>query len=830
MTMLRDVRYGLRVLIKSPGFLLVAVLSLALGIGANATIFTLINTVFLRPLPVENPSELMFIYGTDTSNNQNAVLGSFLPLSFPNYVDYRTQNDSFVDIAVYGFPSNVPVAAAGEKPAPAGAQVVSENYFSLLGVKPALGRAFLPVEGRDTGSSTVAVLHYKFWERRFGSNPAVVGSTIRVNGQPFVIIGVAPQGFDGTIGVIAPDMWTPVMSYPYVLAGVTFPGGPIEHNRRLLNFFMFGRLKPSVSAARAQAALQTIGLRLEKEYPNENKGRNVGMLPLNQATLPPQFRAIIARGSGVLMAIVGLVLLIACANVANLTMTRATARRREFTVRLALGGARWQLIRQLLIESVMIAVPGAALGLWVAVGGRSLIVSLLPAIVNPENLNMPMDTRVLAFTLALAFLSAMLFGILPALRASRSDLASDLKERMGTSGPVAGFGGRVKLRSLLVLFQVGLCVVALASAGLFIRSLANAQTIDLGFEHDKLVALQYNVTSNGYDQNRGKAYHRQILERLRATPGVAAVTLASTLPMNPGFQRSVFPEGQETSKDNRGVLVLTNIVGTGYLETLRIPLMRGRDFTEADREGQQKVAIINETMARRFWPNEDALGKRFRFFGDNDPHVVIGIARNAKYVFVGEDPQPMAYTPLEQQYTPAMALVVRTAGRPDALKTTIEREVRSIDPGIVLNNVQTVSDLLSASLTGPRVAATLLGVFGAMALVLAAVGIYGVMSYSVNLRSQEIGIRMAMGARRQDVQLMVLRQGMTIVLIGLACGLAIAAGISRLLSGLLYGVGTADVRAFASTAAVLLLVALIANYLPARRATRVDPIAVMRYE
>lgn len=508
-----------------------------------------------------------------------------------------------------------------------------------------------------------------------------------------------------------------------------------------------------------------------------------------------------------------------------MTVFHKTARRREFTVRLALGGVRSQLIRQLLIESLLVALPGGALALQAAAGGRDLIVSLLPAIVNPANLNMPIDGAVLAFTLALSIFSAILFGIAPALRASQSDLASDLKQRMGSGSP-----GRFKTRNLLVLFQVALSVVALASAGLFIRSLRNAQTIDLGFEHDKLVVVPYDVTSNGYDAARGRQYHRQVLERARTIPGVAAAAVASTAPLTPPFQRSVFPEGQENLTAKRGVLVFSNIIMPGYFETVRTPLVRGRDFTDADREGQQPVVIINEAMAKRFWPDQDALGKRFRFFGDNEPRTIVGIARNAKYVFVGEEPQSMAYTPLEQTYAPALALVVRTAGRPDAMKPVIEREVRSLDPDIALNNIQTASELLSTSLTGPSVAATLLSVFGSIALVLAAVGIYGVMAYSVNLRSQEIGIRMALGAERRNVLWMVLRQGMATVLIGLVAGLAAAMGISRLLSGLLYGVGAADAAAFLGTAAVLLFVALLANYIPARRATHVDPIQVMRYE
>jgi predicted permease len=825
MAILHDVRYGVRVLLKTPGFLLAAVISLALGIGANATIFTMINSLFLQPLPAEKPSELMFVYGTDT-NSQSSVLGTFMPVSYPNYLDYKNQNDVFTDLAIYDFPNVVNGSVAGEKPAPLNVQLVSPNYFSTLGLHALYGRTFLPDEGKDEGSSSVAVLDYKFWERRFAGNSGIINSTIRINGHPFTIIGVTPANFQGTISIIPPDIWAPVMSFPSVLTGAAFPGGKLDHNRRLLSFNMFGRLRPSVTMAQARVAMQTIGSRLEKEYPNENSGRNVAMLPLLQATIPPAFRAILVQGSVLLMAIVGLVLLIACANIANLMMARATARRREFSVRLALGSARSRLMRQLLIECLLIALPGGVLALGVAVGGRNLIVSMLPAAANPGNLNVAIDSSVLAFTLALCVLSAILFGVAPAFRASRSDLASDLKERSGT-GVV---GGRFNARSALVLFQVALSVVALASAGLFIRSLSNAQTVDLGFEHDRLVTLQYNVASNGYDESRGRAYHRQVVEHMRTLPGVASASIASTLPLTPGFQRSVFPEGQENVKNNRGVLVLTNIVAPGYFDAVRMPLLRGRDFTDQDRDGQRTVVVINETMAHRFWPNEDALGKRFKFFGDAEPRTIVGIVKTAKYIFVGEDPQPMAYTPLEQGYSPAMAVMVRTSGKPEALKSAMEREMKSLDPDIALANIQTVSDLLSASLTGSRVIATLLTVFGFVALVLAAVGIYGMMSYSVSLRSQEMGIRMALGAERQDVLLMVLRQGMRLVGIGLLSGLIVAAVISRLLSGLLYGVGTVDVRAFAATAGVLLLVALIANYMPARRATTFDPISVMRYE
>ncbi len=823
MTLPQDIRYGARILLKSPGFLIAAVLSLALGIGANTTIFTMVNSVFLQPLPVDKPSELMFVYGTDSSNTQN-VLGSFLPLSYPNYVDYRQQNDVFVDMGVYSFPLPVSLGG-GEEPTPLNAQLVSGNYFSLLGIRPALGRMFLPEEDRVLGASAVAVLNYQSWQRRFGGNAAVVGQTLRLNGHPFTVIGVAARGFEGTFGIISPDLWAPVMIHPDVVTG-EFPGGPLHQNRRLLFFSVFGRLKPAITMAQARAALQTIGKRLEHDYPNENSGRNIGMLPLTQATIPPVFRGILMQASALLMVIVGLVLLIACANIANLMMARATARRREFTVRLALGCTRSRLISQLLTESVLVALPGGLLAVLVAIGGRNFILWLLPAFANANNLNMPLDTTVLAFTFVLAIASGMLFGLMPSLRASKLDLVADLKERLGAAAP----HGRVGARSLLVFFQVALSVVALGSAGLFIRSLSNAQTIDVGFDHEHLVVVPYDVASNGYDEPRGRQFHHQVLERMRVLPGVSAVSLAVSPPLSPPFQRSVYPEGQQNASNNRGVLVFANNIAPGYFDTVHAPLVRGRNFTDADREGGMPVVIINEAMARRFWPDQDAIGKRFRFFGDQQVRTIVGIARNMKIIFVGEDPQPLAYVPLEQNYSPAVTLHVRTTGNPEGLKTTIERQMHALDRDIALGNISTGAELLSLSLWAPRMAAALLSVFGAMALALAAVGIYGVMSYSVNQRAPEIGIRMALGAQKRDVLGLVLRQGMLTVAVGLAVGLTVAMAISRLLSRLLYGVGTADLPTFAGTTAVLLLVSLIANYLPARRATTVDPVTVMRYE
>jgi predicted permease len=822
MSLSQDIRYGTRILAKSPGFVIAAVLSLAVGIGANTTIFTMVNAMFLQPLPVEKMSELMFVFGTD-ANNSNTILGSALPVSYPNFVDYRAQNDVFVDMGAYSFP--IPVSmGGGQKPTPISAQLVSGNYFSLLGVHVTVGRAFLPEEDQTPGARRVAVLNYKYWQRQFGGKTDVIGSTMRLNGEPFTVIGVAPAGFDGTIGVISPNLWIPVMSFPGVVADPV-PDTPLDKSRRYLFFNVFGRLKPSVTVAQARASLQTIGKRLEQEYPTDNKDRNVGLQPLQEATIPPAVRGIMLQGSVLLMVIVGLVLLIACANIANLMMARANARRREFTVRVALGSARSRLISQLLTESILVALPGGLLALLIAMQGRNLILSFLPSNF-PLNIDMAINFNVLAFTFAISIVSGVIFGLLPALRASNPDLVTELKERGGSFAPA----GRLNLRNILVFIQVALSVIALASAGLFIRSLQNAQNVDLGFDKDHLIVATYDLSSNGYEKGRGKQFHQMALDRLRTVPGVAAVSSAGNAPLTPAFQRSVFPEGRETAGNNSGVLVFSTSIVPGFFDTMRMPLLRGRDFTDLDREGGMPVVIVNDAMARKFWPGEEAIGKRFKFYGDTQYRTIVGISKTTKYVFIGEDPQSMAYVPLDQSYSAVMTVHVRAAGNPEAVKASVERELRGIDHDVAVASVLTGAELLNNSLFTQRMAATLLGIFGGIALVLAAVGIYGVMSYSVSQRAPEIGIRMALGAGRSEVLGMVLRQGMTVVLVGLFSGLLLAMGIGKLISRLLYGVGSTDLATFGTISLVLLAVAVVANYLPARRATTVDPVTVIRYE
>jgi predicted permease len=821
--LLQDLRYGVRVLVRSPGFTLVAVLSLALGMGANTAVFTLLYAVLLQPIPaVEEPSRLMALYTTDERNTGGFM--THLQTSYLNYKDYRDQNESFSALAAHQFATVSLVAGSGPAEQVVGL-TVSGNYFDVLGVKPRLGRFFLPDEDRARGLYPVVVLSHGCWQRRFGGDPSIVGKTISMNGTAFTVVGVAGEEFRGTTGLFAPEFWVPIAMGKQVYTGV-FRDWLEE--RRPLFFDVIGRLKPGVSQEQALANVKGIASRLEQEYPTPNKGRNATLLPLTQATMPPAFRSQVTAAGGLLMVVVGLVLLIACSNVANLLVFRASARRKEIAIRLSMGAGRRRMVRQLVTESLLLGLLGGALGLLVARWGLDLLWAARPPFLGQNLVQPTMNVAVLGFTVVLSLLTGLLFGLVPALQASRPKLSAELKNEVQT----IGHGPRqFSLRNLLVVAQVALSLVALIGAGLFIRSLQNAQEIDPGFVTDHLAAVTFDVGAAGYDAARGEAFQRQIIERVEALPGVQAASFASILPLaGGGMMRSVFPEGRDEAASQSGILVPYNVIGRGYFETLGVQLVRGRAFTEADRAGSPYLTVINETMAKRVWPNEDPIGKRFRFFGDDFHHEVVGVARDGKYFSLGEDPQPFLYVPMEQHYTENMTLQVRTTAEPAAVLGMVQKEIRSLDRSIALVNPATISEVLAQSLWAPRMGAALLGIFGALALGLASVGIYGVMAYSVTQRTPEIGIRMAMGARREDILRFVLRQGMALVAVGVILGLGAALALAQLVPTLLFGVGTADPVTFATTAGLLALVAFLANYVPARRATRVDPVRALRFQ
>ncbi|HEX2444935.1 MAG TPA: ABC transporter permease [Vicinamibacterales bacterium] len=818
---IKDLKYGARMLLRSKAFSLIAVLSLALGIGANTAIFSLVQTMLFSPFPVEEPARLASIFTTDQRNPGN------LPMSHLNFKDYRDQNASFSGTAAVTFAQvNMLVEQSSEQIL---AQVVTGNYFDVLGMKPAAGRTFRPDEDATPGSHPVVVLSHGLWTRRFGGDPAIVGKTLTLNRQPFSVIGVAAEGFTGTFLFGAPDIWVPMMMHDAIQ-----PGFDWYEQRRGLFLFAFCRLKPGVSLAQADANLKTIASQLEASYPTDNKGRSAATLPLLEARTNPNGGGAnpIARTAILLMVVVGLVLLIACANIANLLLARAAGRQREIAMRLALGASRWRLMRQLLTESVLLALLGGAAGLVVAFWTIDALRTVEIPIPANVLLGLTLDARVLTFALVVSVLTGLLFGLAPALQATKPDVVPVLKNELV---PSAGASPRrflrwFNLRKGLVVSQVALSLVALVAAGLFLRSLRQTQNIDPGFETSGVLMANVNLGREGYTPERGQLLYRQIVERVQGLPGVRAASIAQGPPFgNQGFQRSVFLEGRDTSERDR-ILVQVNPVGVGYFRTLGIPIERGRDFTIDDDDTAPDVVVINQTMADRFWKGEDAIGKRFKFFGDEEFRTVVGIARDAKYNGLAEDPTPFIYQPITQAYTPAATILVRSSGDASALANPVRAEIGRLDSRLSVLGVQTLGDQVTQQLGPQRLMVTLLGAFGLLALGLAAMGLYGVASYSVTQRTREIGVRMALGAKRGDVVWLVLGQGMALVAFGLIVGLVIALMAAPMIRELLVQVAPFDPAAFGGTALLLAIVATLATWLPARRAASIDPLIALRYE
>jgi macrolide transport system ATP-binding/permease protein len=814
-TMLQDIRFGFRILFKSPAFTLVAALSLALGIGANTAVFSIINASLLKPLPVEEPERLVSVFTTDTKNPGN------LPTSHLNYVDYRDQNQVFSSLLAYtGAGLSL---TRGETIEPVFGLVVSGNYFDVLGVKTALGRAFLPDEDKTPGAHPVVVLSHGLWQRGFGGDVNLVGKTISLNRHDFTVVGIVPEGFTGTDLGPGPDLWVPMMMHDQVQ-----PGFDWYNERRGLFLNLVGRLKPGVSVEQAQASLKIFSGQLAQSFPKDNEGRGAKIVPLLQARIDPDGSGQLLLASGVMMGVVALVLLIACANIANLLLARASARRKEIAMRLALGAGRARLIRQLLTESLVLSLVGGVVGFLVALWARDLLRTFDPVGGGP---NAPpiatLNFRVLGFTLLVSLLSGVIFGLAPALQASKPDLVLTLKGE--TSAPARRAFG-FNLRKALVVIQVALSLVSLISAGLFVRSLRNAQATNPGFITDNILLAGFNLGREGMDKPQGVNFQRQLAERAAALPGVQAVTIASSRPFDGGIMRSVFLEGQAPTPNGRGVLVQLNNVGLRFFETLGISLQQGRDFSERDDENAPKVVIINETMARRFWPNQDAIGKRFKFFGEEFYREVVGVARDTKYNDLTEANTPFIYAPLLQNYSNEGTLHVRTTGDATRITAAVRAVAKELAANVSLLNVQTLGARIDQSLDGPRAQTRLLAFFGLLALLLSSIGIYGVMAYSVAQRTREIGIRMALGARSQNVLSMVVGQGMTLVGGGVALGLIAAFAVTRLIGSLLFGVGAADPVTFVIASLLLVGVAALASYLPARRATKVDPLIALRHD
>ena len=819
----QDLRYALRTLTKSPGFTAVALLSLALGIGANTAIFSLTDAVFLNPLPVRDASRILECYTVDHATRTTAANLTRTAISWLNYKDFRDGNTTFTGLAAF-FPMGASLTGRGD-PRPETVVLASANYFELLGVHAAIGRTFLPEEDRKEGGNAVAVLSDGLRTRLFGADPAVLGKTVEFNSIAYTVIGVMPPGFKGTQTVFPADLaWVPMSMHAQVLPA-QLEG--LFNERRMRMFNVFGRLKPDVAAGQAEANLKAIAAGLERAYPRANNGRTVEVSSLRDAALGFLPRDVMLTAGIALTSVVGLVLLIACANLANLLLARMARRGREMGIRTALGAERMRLVRQLMTESLLISIAGGALGLALGMEGSNLLWSFRPAFLQQNAVDVRMDWRVFLFTAGVTIATGLLFGVIPAARVSVGNLSETLKS--GGRGGTQAYA-RSRLRSVLVMGEVALSLIALSAAGLLIRSMDRVQKVDPGFETHNLFVVDFDAGAQHYMPERGREFLRSIVERARGVPGVRAAALATNRPLGGGLLGTIVAEGQEADPNQHGTLTMLDTVSPEFFETMRIPIVSGRGFTPFDRDGATRVAVVSQAMARHFWPGQEALGKRFKLVIGMDYYQVVGVCGDSVVETIGEQPQPQAFLPLEQNYQPGAALIVRTAGNPAAVMPAALRQVQSLNVNMPLTNANTIQDLIAQGLWAPRTAAALFAIFGVLGMALASVGIYGVMAYSVTQRANEIGLRMALGARPWDVLRLVVGQGMRVTALGIAIGLVCGLAITRWLGNLLFGVAPNDPLTFAAAAALIGAVSLVAAWLPAQKAARIDPVSALRQD
>jgi len=811
--LVQDIRFGLRSLRKCPGFTAVAVLSLALGIGANTTIFSYVNALLLRPPSVvAAPNKLCALWNRLPD-------GQYLQFSYPDYVYYRDHSQAFSGLVAYSSdPERVSWKTGGETGLVMG-QLVSGNFFSVLGVKPILGRTFLPEEDQVPLRNPVVVLNHRFWQQRLGSDLGVIGKTLIFNGSSFSVVGVAPAHFSGIEALSEPDFWTPIMMQRQIS-----PGMDLLTNRTGYWLFVTGRPKPGIAPQQAQADLSVLEKQLAQAFPQSNKGWDAAVMPLSG--LPPEFNGVAAPVTGLLMAVVGLVLLIACANLANLLLARASRRTREMAIRSALGAGRGRIIRQMLTESAMLSLAAGVVALGLSVFSGPLLFKLKPPMLSFVNIQLPLDWRVLVFTLLVSLLAGFAFGVAPALRSSKVDVVSRLKEET-TGGPA-----RNRLRNVLVTGQVAVCTILLIGAGLCLRSLASASSIDPGFRVSNRLVVTLDLDILGYSENRGREFYNQVVDKVEGLPGVASASVANHLPL--GFARMatvVAIDGYQPPPGLPGIPIDYMGVGPGFFHTLGIPRLSGRDFNRQDNQTSPGVVIINEAMAHRYWPGQNPVGKQITLaFGKRSPLEIVGVVATGKYRSLQEENQPFLFRPFAQVYEAQAALVVQTTGDPKPMLATVERAIQAVDPNLPVLDAETLAQYMSIPLFLPRFTGALLGVFGVLALLLAALGLAGVVAYYVGLRTREFGVHMALGAEPRDVLALVVKQGMWLTLAGVLIGLVAAFGVSRVLSGLLFGVRPTDPITYIGVALVLITTMLLACYLPARRATKVDPMVALRYE
>ena len=806
----RDLRYALRSLLRSPGWTLAAVLTLALGVGANTTVFSWVNAVLLDPIPgTSDPASLRVLYGTSKS-------GDTVSLAYPVYREIAGRTDVFSGVVAQRAVALALGARSGEPPQRIWGALVSGNSFAVLGVRPLLGRFFRPEEDAGPGSPPVVVLSESLWSRQFGSDPAIVGKSVPINGAPFTVVGVAPANFIGSLLGLGTELWAPLAQSPRLEPG----GGRLE-DRGDRWLVCLARLAPGVDEARANRALEVEAARIGREDGYDGYGYHVAALSKSPWGAPLILRPVLLT----LLALVGLVLLTACANVSALLLSRAVGRRREIAVRMAIGASRGRIVRQLLTENLVLAAFGGLAALVVTFWTSGLLLSFIPPSGRPVQLDLAVDGRVLAFAFAAASASSVLFGLLPALRGAKSSIAGDLS---GEFGAIGGPRNRSRLRQTLVVAQVALSLILLVAAGLFLRSFVAAQSLDPGFGARKALIVGVDVFPLGYSKERGRALFEELVLRAAALPGVESAAVARRVPMGfSGSSSSGFEVEGYTPAPGEELMAKYSNVGPGYFRTLQIGV-RGREFEPADREESRPVAMVNETFARRYFPNGDALGMQVGFFGER--RTIVGVARDGKYQTFAEKPAPFLYVPLGQVYRPSVALVLRTSGDPSALLPAVRGILRTLDPNLPIGETQTMEQHLLEALVGQRIASSLLGLLGLLAGSIAGVGLYGVAAHAVAERRREFGVRMALGASPAAIERGVLGDGMRLAAAGVGLGLGAAFAISRLLASQLPGVSATDPVAFGGMAVAVASIALLATWIPARRAARIDPMTALKAE
>jgi len=801
-----DFKFAWRMFVRRPGFTAVAVLILALGIGANTTIFSWIESVVLTPLPgVPAQNRLVVVRGVTGARDN-------LSMSYPNFQDLRAARiDGLQDVMAFRIAA-MNARTTGE-PIRVFGELVTPNFFEVLGVRPAIGRGFRADEGETPGREPVVVVSHGFWTRTLNGDPAAVGRTITVNSQALTVIGVTPPEFRGSVAGLSLDLFVPMTLQKHFLSGDRL----VQRGNSWMQ--VYTRLQDGVPYSHAQAGIRVAGQRLAAAYPEINKGRDLRAGTLSEDGASGLLMPVMAT----LMGVVGLVLLIACANLAGLLLARSAGRQREVALRFAVGASRGRLVRQMLVENLLLAGAGGAAGLLLAWWTSGMMRFFVPPTPYPVALDATLSPRVIGFAIALTAVTAIISGLLPALRGSRTDVAASLK----ASAPTNAGGGRGWLRQGLVVSQVALSLLLLVCAALFVRSLSRAQTMDTGYSTRQGFVASIDLLAGGYDQARGIAFYRQALDRLAALPGVERVSLATAMPLDfgSGSDMGVDVDGY-VPREGEPMHAYYNRVGPDYFETLGVDIVEGRGITSRDVSGQPQVVVINETMARRFFQGRTAVGGIIRF--GSGPVTIVGVARDGKYGQLNEAPKSYLYLPVMQSFRPDSLVIVKSSVDPSIVIPAVQRELGAMDADLPLFDVRTIEEHRQVGVFIPRMASTLLGMFGILALILAVVGLYGVIAYTVTQRTREIGVRVALGAARGDVAWLVMRQGLLLAGIGLAIGLVLSFGAGQLLSKQLVGTSGADPVSFAGTAGLLLLVAALASALPARRAAALDPLVALR--